>query len=73
VALENIEMTLEQAVGLACLVYGAVVAVWRVKSPARLFKYAAFQKRWGETRGKWLHVAAYTIIPVIFGLWLLWK
>ncbi|GBR74340.1 hypothetical protein NO1_1534 [Candidatus Termititenax aidoneus] len=72
-ALADIEMSLEQILGWAFLIYGAAVAIWRVKRPEKLFKYAAFQKRWGELRGRWLHIAAYTVAPIVFGLILLWN
>ncbi|MDR2431545.1 MAG: hypothetical protein LBD99_04760 [Candidatus Margulisbacteria bacterium] len=59
--------------GLLFIIYGLFVGWWRALKPESLFKYAAMQKRWGRTRGRLLHTFTYTMLPVLFGLFLLWK
>jgi hypothetical protein len=58
-------------IGWICIIYGIATAILREIVPAKLLKYAAFQQRYGAKRGKWLHIIAYTLVPLGFGIFLL--
>ena len=58
------------AIGLAALVYGFLSIVWRVRDPARFGKLGPMQEAWGEQVGGAWHVWAYTVVPILCGIYL---
>ncbi|MDR1997105.1 MAG: hypothetical protein LBQ83_02125 [Candidatus Margulisbacteria bacterium] len=62
--------TLADIFGWVCILYGLSMAWLRVRSPGRLYKYAAMQKKYGKY-GWIIHFVCYTVIPIIFGCVLL--
>lgn len=55
-------------IGAAAIGFGAYTAYIRTTNPAKFEKLAAMKKQWGEGAGKAVHVVAYTVVPIIFGI-----
>ena len=55
-------------IGAAALGFGIYTAYIRATNPAKLGKLDAMKKQWGEGVGTAVHVAAYSVLPVIFGI-----
>jgi hypothetical protein len=55
-------------IGVAALGFGIYTAYVRATNPAKLGKLEAMKKQWGEGAGKAVHLVAYTIVPIIFGI-----
>ena len=55
-------------IGLAALGFGIYTAYVRATNPAKLGKLKAMKKQWGEGAGKAVHLVAYTVVPIIFGI-----
>jgi hypothetical protein len=55
-------------IGLAALTYGVYTTVQRKKAPEKFGKLTAMKKQYGEKGGNAVHVIAYSLIPMGFGL-----
>lgn len=55
-------------IGVAALGFGIYSAYIRATNPGKFGKLEAMKKQWGESAGKIIHVVAYTIVPIIFGI-----
>ena len=55
-------------IGAAALVFGTYTTYIRATDPSRLGKLEAMKQQWGERAGVIVHVVAYTVIPIIFGI-----
>ncbi len=55
-------------IGAAALGFGIYTAYVRATNPARFGKLEAMKKQWGEGPGKAVHMLAYTVMPIIFGI-----
>jgi hypothetical protein len=55
-------------IGVAALGFGIYTAYMRARNPAKFGKLAAMKKQWGEGAGNAIHLVAYTVIPIIFGI-----
>jgi hypothetical protein len=55
-------------IGIAAVGFGIYTAYVRATNPAKFGKLAAMKKQWGEGPGNAVHVVAYTVVPIIFGI-----
>jgi hypothetical protein len=55
-------------IGVAALGFGIYTAYARATNPAKFGKLEAMKKQWGQGAGKTVHLVAYTVIPIIFGI-----
>lgn len=55
-------------IGAAAIGYGIYTAYVRATNPAKFGKLEAMKKFWGEKVSMAIHVAAYTVIPILFGI-----
>lgn len=53
--------------GVFGLGFGAYTSVLRLTNPAKLGKLEAMRERFGPTAGAVIHVAAYSIAPLVVG------
>jgi hypothetical protein len=58
-------------VGLAAVGYGVYTAWARRNRPEQFRKLEPMKKFWGERGGMVVHVLAYTVLPIVFGIVLL--
>ena len=58
-------------IGIAALLFGIYTIYIRSASPDKLGKLKAMKENLGEKRGALIHLVFYSIIPVIFGVILL--
>ncbi len=56
------------AVGAAAFLYGIYTFYLRSSNPTKLGKLTAMKDRWGDKGGLAIHVIAYSIVPMVFGL-----
>jgi hypothetical protein len=54
--------------GVLCIVYGIFTAIMREKSPERFGKLEAMKKKFGDKRGKVIHIVSYTVVPIVAGI-----
>ncbi|HET7543818.1 MAG TPA: hypothetical protein VFK05_28295 [Polyangiaceae bacterium] len=47
--------------------FGLLTTALRIWRPGVLSKLAAMQRRWGDRAGFWIHVFAYSVLPVLAG------
>lgn len=55
-------------IGAAAIIFGIYTTYIRATNPAKLGKLEAMKKQWGEGAGTVIHVVAYTVIPIVFGI-----
>lgn len=55
-------------IGAAACIFGVYTAFIRTTNPGKLGKLEAMRKQWGERAGTAVHVIAYTVVPIIFGI-----
>ena len=55
-------------IGAAAILYGIYTAYVRATNPANLGKLEAMKEQWGNGAGTVIHVVAYTVVPIIFGI-----
>lgn len=62
------------AAGGVPIAFGLATLIVRYVSPdsPMLGKYRAMQERWGTTAGTALHVVSYSVMPIAFGIGLIW-
>ena len=54
--------------GVLCIVYGVFTAVMREKLPERFGKLEAMKKKFGDKKGKVIHIVSYTVVPILAGI-----
>lgn len=54
--------------GCGALLFGIGTFILRLKAPEKFGKLEAMKERWGERNGRSLHVFAYSVVPVLFGI-----
>ncbi len=60
-------------IGLVILWFGLFTAMLRQKSPEKLKTLDAMKQKLGDKPGQFVHILAYSIIPIIFGVFLLFS
>lgn len=55
------------ASGLLIIAYGCYTAVMRVKAPGKFSKIESMKHFWGDKLGYFMHILAYSILPIIVG------
>jgi hypothetical protein len=55
-------------VGCAAIVYGLVTLVLRFRGSSLVAKVGPMQERFGRTAGMVIHVVAYSVLPLVFGV-----
>lgn len=56
------------SIGVVMLLYGFYTAVMRTKTPERFGILQAMKEKFGADTGTALHIAAYTLLPVVLGV-----
>ncbi len=56
------------AIGGAALVFGVYSIYLRLTNPNKLGKLAPMKEKFGEKPGNLIHLVAYSIVPLIFGI-----
>lgn len=57
--------------GVAALGYGCFTAYMRKKDPTKFWKLEPMKKFWGERAGFIVHFVGYTLVPILFGIFLI--
>ena len=55
-------------VGVAALLYGAYTFYARQGDPSKVKKLEPMKQQWGKNTGTAVHVIGYSVVPIIFGL-----
>lgn len=55
-------------IGLICVVYGLYTFYARTKWPKQLYKLEPMKARWGKKTGTFIHIVAYSVVPIITGI-----
>lgn len=55
------------ALGLLTITYGCYTAIMRRKDPSKFGKIEGMKHIFGNRLGNWIHIIAYSVIPVIVG------
>ncbi len=55
-------------IGSAAAIYGIVTIALRINKPKSFKKLEAMKDRFGEKGGMAIHVIAYSLLPIVFGL-----
>jgi len=56
------------ALGVAAIAFGCYTIYVRARNPSRFGKLAAMQERFGDKPGTLIHVFAYSLVPIGFGI-----
>jgi hypothetical protein len=56
------------AIGVAAVLYSAYTLYLRASKPESFSKLAAMQDKFGKSAGYTLHLIAYSVVPLIFGV-----
>jgi hypothetical protein len=57
--------------GVAAVGFGLYTLYLRSTAPEKLGKLEAMKEQWGEQNGALVHLAAYTVVPILVGLTLM--
>jgi len=60
-------------IGVFALGVGLATLVLRFVNPSKLRKLQAMKQYFGDQKGTLIHVTAYTVMPLLFGAFLVWK
>ena len=60
------------AIGVAAILYGFFTLVARQLRPTMFGKLGPMKEMWGPRTGVAIHVIGYTVMPIVFGAFLLW-
>ncbi len=60
-------------IGIVILWFGIFNAMLRRKSPEKLKTLGAMKQKLGDKPAQFLHILAYSIIPIVFGVLLLFS
>ena len=55
-------------VGIFAIGFGSYTSFLRARKPEKLGKLQAMQERWGEKAGSAIHIVAYSVAPMVFGV-----
>lgn len=55
-------------IGIAALIFSSYTAVARQTAPHRFSKLEPMKAKFGDRTGLMIHIVAYTAIPAVFGL-----
>lgn len=55
-------------IGAAAIAFGLFTLIARVKKPQLFRKLQPMKDHWGARTGAAIHVVAYTIVPLVFGV-----
>ncbi|MFO7537704.1 MAG: hypothetical protein R6X32_06550 [Chloroflexota bacterium] len=55
-------------IGIAALCFGLYTAYLRATNPSKLGKLKAMEQQWGGNTGRTIHLIAYSVIPILFGI-----
>ncbi len=55
-------------IGIIALLFGIYTIYMRSSNPDKFAKLKAMQENYGEKRGALIHLVFYSIIPIIFGI-----
>ena len=55
-------------IGIAALLFGIYTIYVRSTNPDKFGKLKTMQEKFGEKRGRLIHLVFYSIIPIIFGI-----
>ena len=58
-------------IGIVVLWFGLFTSMLRQKSPEKLKTLEPMKQKFGDKPGQFLHILAYSIIPIILGVYLL--
>lgn len=56
------------AFGVVAILYGLYTLIMRIKSPEKFGKLKAMKDKFGSSAGQTIHVLAYTVMPIVFGV-----
>jgi len=56
-------------IGAASVAFGVYTLILRARRPDKFAKLEAMQKAWGRTLGTIIHVVAYSVVPLLFGVY----
>ena len=59
--------------GIGALGFGLYTGYVRSTSPEKFGKLKAMKEQWGPTAGNLVHLIAYTLIPIVVGVVLLFR
>ena len=60
-------------IGIAALLFGIYTIYMRSTNPEKFGKLKAMQENFGEKHGAILHLVCYSIIPIVFGIIMLFS
>jgi hypothetical protein len=55
-------------VGVVAVGFGSYTSFLRARNPEKLGKLQAMQEKWGKRTGSAIHIAAYSVVPLAFGV-----
>jgi len=55
-------------IGAASFAFGVYTLILRARRPEKFAKLEAMKKVWGKTPGTIIHVVAYSVVPLLFGV-----
>jgi hypothetical protein len=61
-------MNFNLVLGVGALGYGLYTLYVRATAPEKLAKLEAMKEHWGDRNGTIVHVAAYTVAPMLVGV-----
>ena len=54
--------------GIVAIGFGCFTLYLRSSAPEKLGKLTAMKEFWGEKKGNIIHLLAYTVAPIVFGI-----
>ena len=60
-------------IGVGAIAYGLYTLLIRSQNPTKFGKLIAMKEQWGEQTGSLIHLVAYSIIPLVFGVVMLFR
>jgi len=61
-------MGVNTIIGILAIVFGVYTLYIRATNPSKFGKLQAMKERFGDSAGDAIHVVAYSVLPIIFGV-----
>ncbi len=61
-------MGVNTVIGIFAIVFGVYTLSIRATNPSKFGKLQAMKERFGDSAGNAIHIVAYSVLPILFGI-----
>ncbi len=66
-------MNMNLIIGIFAIIFGVYTLYVRATNPGKFGKLQAMKERFGASAGTTIHIVAYSVLPIVFGIVMLFR